>query len=506
MITVTPTSIYIPTHELKKGLGKKYEIFKDKLKLTHKPEVGPSITYNVAPIHRVNDVFCTRLPRSSLKPLSKIFPIDVRLPKLIPASVEFIGELTECQQLVVNHMMDNVYTPTNIDNGLASTYLDMKAGYGKSYVLGGIIGRLKVKTLVVVGNTGLARQMMNDLKDCLNCTIGMYDGETIKRDGTIKQVKKSSNFDVTIAIINTAIAIPDVSSKYSFIAIDEAQDYCTGTFGKIFDAESPIRLSMSATPDEKPSCFIGIKSAGPILNACDIEGFTYDDVKFDIDVDVIEYHGNPEYTDHILSSIGKMDTRAMHNQLLEDDFRTNLIVDKILNIYNQKIIVPMMDDDVVVTDDDTGEPIMEEVVHCIYVFAEELEHLRKIHKKLSDNVNVWAPELEESIGMFTGGITETQNSHIRQNSRILLTTYGYASKGISMAKMTSLVFLTSRKAKMKQIVARILRRSGDKRIRRRIVDIIDMSTGLKKQFNHRLEAYKYYNANILRSRIVYESP
>lgn len=510
MISVTSTGIYIPTHELKNRLGKKYETFKDKLKLTHKPIVGNVITYNVAPISKINGIFNTRIPRSVLPSLSKLFSVDVKLPAINNINVLFTGELTESQQVVVDYIMNEKFNPENIRSGCASMYLDMKAGYGKSYVLAGIIARLKLKSLIVTANTSLARQMYDDLTSCLGCNIGMYNGSTIKSDGTIKG-RTLTNFDVTIVIINTAIAIPnDIMDQYSFIAIDEAQDFCTGTFGKIFERIPNVALSMSATPDEKPSCFIGIKCAGPVIAADTIEGFSYNDIKFDIDVEAIHYHGDPNYTHHILSSIGKMDAREMHRQFLEDEFRTKMIADKILEIYNEVLEVPIMDDDIVVCDDDTGEPIMEKVNHCIYVFAEELDHLRKIHKYLSDIA--YAPELDDQIGeqinadigMFTGGISRETNDHIRKNSRILLTTYGYSAKGTSVAKMTAEVFLTSRKSKMKQIVARILRRSGDKRIKRRIIDIIDESTGIKRQYNERLLAYKFYGANIIDTHVYHE--
>jgi hypothetical protein len=507
MITVRPNGIYIPTHDLKKKLGTKYRDFTDKLKSVHKQLVGPVITYNVAPIVRLNDTFCTRLPRSILPSMSKLFKVKNELPELISINIEFIGELTEGQQLVSDYLLREKFNQERILAGTANTYLDMQTGYGKSYVLAYVIAKLKLKTLIVVATSELAKQMMNDLKYTVKCSYGMYNGPTIKRDGTLKTVKKHTEYDITIAIINTAIVIPDVGSKFSFIALDETQCFCSDVFGKIFEATPNVMMGMSATTDEKPSDFIAIKSIGPVLKATTVDGFSYDDVHFDIDVDVIQYHGHPDYTQHVLSTIGKMDARAMHAQFMEDQHRIKLVVDKIKEIYEQKIIVPMLDPDdgTVVLDDDTGEPIMEEVQHCIYIFAEELEHLRTIHKYISDIA--WAPELEgdnDTIGMFTGGISDAQSKSMREKSRILLTTYGYSSKGVSVSKMTAIVFLTSRKAQMMQITGRILRRSGDRRIRRRIVDIVDSDTGIKRQYETRKSTYEFRKCNINISKVNYD--
>ena len=58
--------------------------------------------------------------------------------------------------------------------------------------------------------------------------------------------------------------------------------------------------------------------------------------------------------------------------------------------------------------------------------------------------------------------------------------------------MTAMMFLTPRKANMKQILARMLRRGSDNRIPRICVDIVDNKTALRYQVGERRNAYSIY--------------
>ncbi len=105
--------------------------------------------------------------------------------------------------------------------------------------------------------------------------------------------------------------------------------------------------------------------------------------------------------------------------------------------------------------------------------------------------DVAAPELDD-VGEFVGGIKDAQVTALKTNARILLTTFGYSSTGISIDKMTAIVFATPRRANMQQILARILRRGGDLTITRRVIDIIDNRTPMRGQYADRALAYDFY--------------
>ena len=169
--------------------------------------------------------------------------------------------------------------------------------------------------------------------------------------------------------------------------------------------------------------------------------------------------------------------------------------------------------------------------HCIYVFAEEIEGLRSIYREIKKTfVDVVAPEIDmvdpagdpvvdaddvddvidpplqnkqnrqdefsHNFGEFIGGIKDKTVESLKQNARVLLTTYAYSGTGVSIDKMTAMVFATPRRSNMKQILARILRRGGNKRIRRKVIDIVDDKTPIKYQYGSRLIAYEFYGMNV----------
>ena len=96
------------------------------------------------------------------------------------------------------------------------------------------------------------------------------------------------------------------------------------------------------------------------------------------------------------------------------------------------------------------------------------------------------------LNMFTGGLSAEAVSAISTSGRVLFSTFSYAGTGVSIPKMTAMMFLTPRKAAMKQIIPRCLRRGSDLTIPRVVIDIVDVGTCLKKQFAVRKIALDHY--------------
>jgi hypothetical protein len=92
-----------------------------------------------------------------------------------------------------------------------------------------------------------------------------------------------------------------------------------------------------------------------------------------------------------------------------------------------------------------------------------------------------------------GGVSSEDVKLAATNARIILVTYGYASEQLSIPKMDSIILITSRMSKFKQILPRILRVSGNIEIEREIIDIVDVDTSIKKQYSKRKKVYDMYN-------------
>ncbi len=88
-------------------------------------------------------------------------------------------------------------------------------------------------------------------------------------------------------------------------------------------------------------------------------------------------------------------------------------------------------------------------------------------------------------------------------SPIVLTTYGYSRRGISLGGMTAIVMATPRRNGMRQILGRITRRGSDQTIVRQVVDIKDMETPLRSQSSDRRRVYKEKRYPIFRTRVRY---
>jgi hypothetical protein len=157
----------------------------------------------------------------------------------------------------------------------------------------------------------------------------------------------------------------------------------------------------------------------------------------------------------------------MHKQSASDPYRVRLAVGLIKELF------------------DAG--------HNIYVFAEERDMLGDLERALGVT----------SIGQFIGGMKDAEVKEVATR-QILLTTYGFASTGVSIDKQTAIVFYTPRRSNMKQILARILRRGGDTTIVRQVIDIVDERTPLRHQLGSRMCAYDYYGMKTSRRKVHYE--
>ena len=87
-----------------------------------------------------------------------------------------------------------------------------------------------------------------------------------------------------------------------------------------------------------------------------------------------------------------------------------------------------------------------------------------------------------------GGTTKDEMIQA-QNARVIVATYQYAYRGVSLPKFDAMIFVTPRRAKIYQTLKRIFRISGDTTIERKIIDFVDVKTKLKNQLTDRKKQY-----------------
>jgi hypothetical protein len=93
------------------------------------------------------------------------------------------------------------------------------------------------------------------------------------------------------------------------------------------------------------------------------------------------------------------------------------------------------------------------------------------------------------VGVLRGGAS-AKDCASAKHARIVLTTYGYSRRGVSLTNMTTLILASPRRNGLHQIVGRITRSGSDQSIIRQVIDIKDMCSPLKNQNSERRKVYK----------------
>jgi superfamily II DNA or RNA helicase len=424
-----------------------------------------------------NNAYMIALPRTELANLMEKGHIKKYInlsSKGSEINMSVKGTLTDLQNIVCDWLCTNKYNDEVIKQGNANCTLVMGAGKGKTFLAGGLIHRLKVNTLYIVPTKHLKTQATEDFRTYFNIpTVYQVKSKEVLdllngKEGAYDYRKA----DICVCVINTALKLPmTFFQSFGLTIFDEVHMYCSPTFSKVFwKGQSNMVLGLTATPSERKDMFDVVykKCVGDVIYAeslVDATDINTMDVPFTGTVRAIKYYGPDDYVENKYIEVNGENilfTPAIIKQLIEDPYRNNMIVDEILNLYQDESL-------------------------NIFAFSESRDHLLLINdilvKKLADT-NI-------KSGVLRGGASKTQIA-LAVGSRIILTTYSYSGTGVSIKKMNALVFMTPRKSNMKQIIGRILRIGGDPTVTRKFIDIIDARTPLQYQFNSRKKAYEYY--------------
>ena len=143
----------------------------------------------------------------------------------------------------------------------------------------------------------------------------------------------------------------------------------------------------------------------------------------------------------------------------------------------------------------------------IFIFAgvrEILDNLEKLIKKyLKLDPLVRVNDKDKVAGIKGGASTEDVERAV-EKSRIILTTYQYGGKGLSIVKMNCGISYTPRRHGMKQVTGRITRMGGDPTVPREWIDIRDMETKSKTQYYNRKQDYDEKGFDITEENISFK--
>jgi hypothetical protein len=398
------------------------------------------------------------------------------------------------QEAAVDYICGGPLSEEAANAHAANHYQQMDTGLGKTRVAGGVIAKKRVPAVVVVPTEAIRQQWIDEFAEVFP---GLKCGAYVNFPKDSRKVAPSAaTHDVVVFIVNTfREKDSSVLDGFGMVIFDEAHEFHSPVNRKsLWLSQTRYVLGLSATPEQDSSRnldrYVFFHLGTPVAQES-IPNFDATEANFLGRVRKVEYAGQPEYCESAVTSAGTMSAVGTIGNVIKDPARLALVtaeVNRLLHMHEQagaakNGLGPHPDDGHIRR-------------HGVFVFAEHREYLPDLRTALIAHFGkdeVMAPELEEakSVSVLRGGVAKNAVQNARKiGAHIVLTTYGYSRRGISLPDMTALVKATPRRHGGVQIIGRILRRGSDQTILREVVDIVDMRTGLKSQYGDRKKDYE----------------
>ncbi len=372
-------------------------------------------------------------------------------------------DLFDYQRVVISYLVEYMKT-------IPIAYIKMGTGLGKSRLSLALALKLQHRFIVVAPTRAISEQILDEaIELCPNIKTILY--------GNHLKINKD-DYDMLVVIINTfRDKDDDFLEGFGTIIFDEAHELHSKENSKaLFVANSKkinYVIGLSATPlerDDGMDKFV-TKFLGNPIDVEKLPNFNVSVSSFKAKVKIIKYSGHPECAINVLSEAGTTSAIMTIQNIIRDPHRMELIVNEVSRLAAEG--------------------------HGVMLFSETRDYLIELRTVLLSrfsNEEIDAPELE-NISVLRGDSSARRAKAACTRAKdlgahIVLTTYGYSRRGISLKEMTSLVLATPRRSGSTQILGRIFRKGSDESIIREIVDIVDVCTSLKSQITTRQEVYE----------------
>lgn len=386
------------------------------------------------------------------------------------------------QSTIVDHVMARYFTPERAAAGFGGVTLEVEAGLGKTFVAALIAARLGLKTLYVVPNEYLLEQAIDDFARCFpGIKVGKYYSRA-KTDGDVVFIIINSVLSEKIQTPAGPISPIEYFKQFGLSIWDEVHEYATDKRSIAFGvAGTRFMLGITAEANTRADKMDRIVhyGVGPVCIAEEIPGFDVpDNERYTSRVNIISYFGPKEFTRNLTNDTGNMSAYLMSGQVIEDPNRMNLIVSEVRKLIPQHNIFIWCD-----------------MRSCVQKICDRLRaELRDCRVSDPENNEVGPSDSDSEAprglipASLMGGATRAE-IRIAQKSQIIVATYQYAYRGVSLPQFSAMIFATPRRAKIYQTLKRIFRMCGDTSLPRQIVDIVDARTRLRNQLPDRVEQY-----------------
>ena len=458
---------------------------------------------------------------------------DAPLPaarRIDPASCGADEPLYEYQEAAVAYICEGNITSAQPRD----LYLQMDTGLGKTRVGCAVIARRGEPGLIVVPTEAIAFQWLDELAESYPGLRGaIYRNEDERRATAAAAVGRAcraaacaATHDVVVVIVNTfREKTPAFLEGFGVVVLDEAHELQSAHNSRaLWLAQTALVVGLSATPLERPDGLdrYTVLHLGTPVRPADIPGGAVTTVNFRGEVRMVEYAGKTgdPCCETVTGPTGTMSAVLTIGRVLSDAARRRMVALEVRRLLNAHEEWPAEEvarcglgprPAAAVTD---RHPLGELRRHGVFVFAELREALPALRDELEQVLGpgiVVAPELDlpatgalptgalptvdpapaaQAISILRGGVARDAVGNARAlRAHVVLTTYGFSRRGISLPDMTALVLASPRRHGSTQTLGRILRRGSDESILRVVVDIVDVCTGLRGQSADRKRAY-----------------
>ncbi|GFR91208.1 BA71V-QP509L, partial [Elysia marginata] len=387
--------------------------------------------------------------------------------------------------------------------GVGVAYVQMGTGLGKTRLGLAVSARGRGPVFVVVPTEAIRLQWLDEFQAIfpqLRCAPYNNPPKTSN-----KTAPHALSHDVVVGIINTVRAKkPGFFEGYSTVILDEAHELHTPkNLNVLWLAQGvPRVLGLSATPDDRVDGldrvvyhFLG----APIRAERDIPGLDMGNSFFAGRVREVEYSGHPDFCEAAISAAGTVSAIETIGTIIRDPARLRLVaaeIERVVRLHESEPPNSLLAFGLGPPPASAASKKFSGVrSHGVFVFAEHREYLSVLRESLLERFapeDIEMPEMgcadADAPVVLRGGATRDQISRAHR-ARIVLTTYGYSRRGVSLVEMTAIVLATPRRNGMRQILGRITRRGSDESILRIVVDIKDVRTALKSQSSDRRKVY-----------------
>jgi hypothetical protein len=458
---------------------------------------------------------------------------DAPLPaarRIDPASCAADEPLYEYQEAAVAHICAGNIAPDRPRD----IYLQMDTGLGKTRVGCAVIARRGEPGLIVVPTEAIAFQWLDELAESYPGLRGaIYRNEDERRAAAAAAAGRqarpaacAATHDVVVVIVNTfREKAPAFLEGFGVVVLDEAHELQSAHNSRaLWLAQTALVVGLSATPLERPDGLdrYTVLHLGAPVRPADIPGGAVTTVNFRGEVRMVEYAGKTgdPTCETVTGPTGTMSAVLTIGRVLSDAARRRMVALEVRRLLRAHEEWPAEEvarcglgprPAAAVTD---RHPLGELRRHGVFVFAELREALPALRDELEQVLGpgiVVAPELDaqpvgapldrqldaqpvgdpaQAISILRGGVARDAVGNARAlRAHVVLTTYGFSRRGISLPDMTALVLASPRRHGSTQTLGRILRRGSDESILRVVVDIVDVCTGLRGQAADRKRAY-----------------